>query len=71
MHMEVTLADFHCPFPQNLPEESVENQTIEIREQNVIISSDGSEEAKIIVPDGTEEVQIASVDAESSVGQIE
>jgi len=52
---------------QTLPDESNENQSIEIRSQNVIISSS---EGKPRSQDGSE-VQSSNVEGESSVGQIE
>lgn len=51
---------------QNLPEEANESQSIELRAQNVIISTSGEEKT-----DGSDDVQIAHVDGESSAGQID
>lgn len=56
-------------FPlQTLPDESNENPSIEIRAQNVIISSG---EGKTRPQDGSEDVQNSTIEGESSVGQIE
>jgi len=51
-----------------IADESNENQSIEIRAQNVIMSNS---EGKTRPQDGSEDVQNSSVEGESSVGQIE
>jgi len=50
------------------PEEVNENESIEMRPQNVIISSN---EGKARPQDGTEEIQNSSTGRDSAVGQIE
>lgn len=52
------------PSTQNLPEEANESQSIELRAQNVIISTSGEEKTD-------EDVQISHVDGENSAGQID
>jgi hypothetical protein len=54
---------------QELNEESNEIQSIEMRPQNVIISTSSSNEGKIRPQDGSEDIQNSGV--EISVGQIE
>lgn len=52
-------------------EDSNDNQTMEMRQQNVIISNSSSAEGKMRPQDGSEDVQNASAGVEVSVGQIE
>jgi hypothetical protein len=54
-----------------LTEESNENQSIEMRSQNVIISTSSSNEGKIRPQDGSEDIQNSNAGVEVSIGQIE